>query len=469
MSSERPSNPSSNQRKGGFASEDGNPAQRALRTILLLSFGGLLVLLLYAGASALQTLRRLHDIEQSARARSLERQRVLATVILSANLYSTQIEEFLLSVEPADSADVEMSKQADAARAALQTYPQDREPEEESLLDQLEAFFTDQDRLFRSAKEWNREQLRRRAQQVVSENIIPRRQQFVATVRRIELLNQNEASAIQQASFLEFGRLQDRLTRSLIVVLGCGLVLAIGSVIYILRLERQGQLRYRELAHNRRELQQLSNRLVDAQEAERRSISRELHDEVGQALGLLLMDLGQLSSQLREDEKSREVVQRAKSVAERAVQTVRNMALLLRPSMLDDLGLVSAVEWYAREMSRRGEIEVEVRSSEVSEQLPDEIKICVYRVIQEALNNAQRHSHATTAAVQLAQTNSSVHVKITDNGSGFDPKHTRGMGLLGMEERVRRLGGQLAIDSQPGVGTTITVELPATTKVQVER
>jgi signal transduction histidine kinase len=136
------------------------------------------------------------------------------------------------------------------------------------------------------------------------------------------------------------------------------------------------------------------------------------------------------------------------------------MALLLRPSMLDDLGLVPAVEWYAREMSRRGEIEVEVRAENVSEELPDPLKLCVYRVVQESLNNARRHAHARNAIVTLKQTSDAITVKITDDGAGFDLKRTRGMGLLGMAERVKRLGGTIEIESQPGSGTTVRSELP---------
>ena len=205
--------------------------------------------------------------------------------------------------------------------------------------------------------------------------------------------------------------------------------------------------------------------MVDAQETERRSISRELHDEVGQALGLLLLDAGRLSKQLASsDEKGQENVQRIKTLAERTLQEVRNMALLLRPSMLDDLGLVAAVEWYARETSRRGETEVEVRSESVTEDLADEVKLCVYRVVQEALNNAQRHAHAKNVAVELTQADGTIRVKIADDGSGFDAKRTRGMGLLGMEERVKRLGGRIKVESQPGTGTTIEAELPLTGK-----
>jgi signal transduction histidine kinase len=446
-----------------LADELANPLGRGLRIILLVSFGGLLVLLLYSGANALHTLRELHEAEESARAGSLERRRVLSTVVLSASTYSDHMEAILLSLTPEQGADAagDVAKCADQTRAALQAYPADRSAEEQSLIEQIQEYLTEEDRVFRSAHEWKPEERLSRGQAVVSSEIIPKRQRFVAIAQRIEFLNDQQSVAAKQASFAEFGRLQERLTRFLILTLTSGLLLAMGSAVYIMRLERQGRLRYSELVQSRGELQQLSARLVDAQETERRAISRELHDEVGQALGLLLMDAGRLSNQLGSaDETGQQLVRNIKTVAERTVQTVRNMALLLRPSMLDDLGLVPAVEWYAREMSRRGQIEVEVRAENVSEELPDEVKVGVYRIVQEAVNNVQRHAKAKTAVVELEQTGKSIRVKVTDDGSGFDPKRARGMGLLGMEERVKRLGGTIEIDSRPGAGTTIRAELP---------
>jgi len=437
---------------------DDRPALRRLRAVLALGYGGLLVLLLGSGANALQTLRKLHDAEESARQRSVERRRVLTTVVLSATVYSNNVERILLSERPPedDGITAEVLQRAKEALSAVKAYPPDTTPEEQNLLAHLQASLLEEEDIFRSVQGWKPQEFRGRAQQVVSEELIPRRQQFVTIAQQIEMLNDNETLAAEQASFSEFGRLQERLTRLLLVALTSGLVLAIGSAIYILRLERQERLRYAELAHNREELQELSARLVDAQETERRSLSRELHDEVGQALGLLLMDVGRLSNQLRGDAKGQEMVQRIKTVAERTVQTVRNM----RPSMLDDLGLVSALEWYAREVSRSSETELEVKAQNVSENLPDPLMVCIYRVVQEAVNNAQRHAHAKNVTVELKETDTSVQVQIKDDGSGFDGKRTRGIGLLGMEERVKRLGGTITIESQPGAGTTIRAELP---------
>jgi signal transduction histidine kinase len=136
------------------------------------------------------------------------------------------------------------------------------------------------------------------------------------------------------------------------------------------------------------------------------------------------------------------------------------MALMLRPSMLDDLGLIAALEWQGREVSRRSEAEVQVDAENVSEQLPEEHKTVIYRVVQEALNNAARHSGAKNIRVKVRQDNGRIAMEVADDGSGFDPVRTRGLGILGMEERVKRLGGTFAIDSHPGGGTTIRFELP---------
>ena len=152
-----------------------------------------------------------------------------------------------------------------------------------------------------------------------------------------------------------------------------------------------------------------------------------------------------------------------KSVAETTVETVRNIALLLRPSMLDDLGLIAALEWQGREVSRRSEMEVEVQSSDISEKIPEDYKICIYRLVQEALNNAARHSGAKNAKVAVELTASEIVVSVSDDGGGFDPRRVRGLGILGMEERVRRLGGTFALDSKPGGGTTLRAEFPIPT------
>jgi len=130
--------------------------------------------------------------------------------------------------------------------------------------------------------------------------------------------------------------------------------------------------------------------------------------------------------------------------------------------MLDDFGLVPALNWHAREMTKRTGLNVMLTADEAADELPEEHTTCIYRLVQEAVNNAARHASARTVQVELRRQDERVYVSVRDDGAGFDTRIVRGLGLLGMEERVRRLGGRIAVDSQPGRGTAISVELPVT-------
>jgi signal transduction histidine kinase len=162
----------------------------------------------------------------------------------------------------------------------------------------------------------------------------------------------------------------------------------------------------------------------------------------------------------RSEEQSRGQVEVIKGLVENTVRVVRNMALLLRPSMLDDLGLVPALRWQAREVSKRTSMDVSVATESVSDQLPDDYKTCVYRVVQEALHNCSRHSQATTIRIRVHQHTAGLTLSIQDDGQGFDVEVSKGLGLLGIEERVSRLGGTCEVHSKRGGGTILSIELP---------
>jgi signal transduction histidine kinase len=182
-------------------------------------------------------------------------------------------------------------------------------------------------------------------------------------------------------------------------------------------------------------------------------------------LGALLVDLGQLSNFVPPaDSLVKEQIGRIKLAAESAVRSIRDMALLLRPPMLDDLGLIPALEWQARETSRRGDMEVEVHATDSPGGLPDQVKIGIYRLVQEALQNAATHAHAKTAKVSVNCYPERVEVEISDDGVGFAPDRTRGMGILGMEERVRQLSGTFDLHSSPGKGSTVRAVFPLADK-----
>jgi signal transduction histidine kinase len=128
--------------------------------------------------------------------------------------------------------------------------------------------------------------------------------------------------------------------------------------------------------------------------------------------------------------------------------------------MLDDLGLVAALEWQAREVGRRSGLQVEISAEDSAGELPDAQRTCIYRIAQEALQNCARHAGARMVRVVLRRAGASVALRVQDDGAGFRPGRSRGMGILGMEERAAQLGGRLQVQSEPGRGTTVTAELP---------
>jgi signal transduction histidine kinase len=212
-----------------------------------------------------------------------------------------------------------------------------------------------------------------------------------------------------------------------------------------------------------RELRRLSNELVRAQEDERRNISRELHDEVGQTLTALRVELGNLEKlRLGPDQEFREHINDAKNLAAETLRSVRNLAAGLRPSILDDLGLEPALEWQAREFSRRTGIPVEVARDGLLPELPDGLRTCLYRVVQEALTNCARHADAHEIRIALRADHDRLSLTVQDDGRGMPDglAPAAGLGLVGIEERVRELGGTLAIESQAGKGTWLSASIP---------
>jgi signal transduction histidine kinase len=415
-----------------------------LRWTLLGAFAILLALLVISGLTAVHVLRAMHQQAQSIRAASAEREQANSNICVSVQIYDQTITRYAASLHAEPDQDVidGLSKLSAQVSAAWNLYPEER-----PFLETLRDLVAQQRALYAT----------RQPARLVIEQEPVLHSRVLECAKQVSLWSGRSAQQDDLALLAQFGLLQSGLSRALLIAFGSGLLLVAASMVYIVRLERQTRGRYYELARSRRELQLLSSRLVDAQETERRSISRELHDEVGQSLGALLVDLGRLPAIAPE---AKEQIDRMKSVAERTFQSVRNISLLLRPSMLDDLGLAAALEWQGREVSRNSEIEVDVQTGSLSEDLPDEYKICIYRFVQEALHNAVRHSAARAATVSVEQSPNRIVVQVKDNGRGFDPRRTRGLGLLGMEERVKRLGGTFAIHAAPQQGTTATAELP---------
>jgi signal transduction histidine kinase len=204
-------------------------------------------------------------------------------------------------------------------------------------------------------------------------------------------------------------------------------------------------------------------RVVQAQELERTRLARELHDETGQALTSILLGLKPLEDALG-DHPAHAALGGLREQVVSALQDVRRLAVELRPAVLDDFGLVPALERLTEAFAEQSEIRVDFHSALGELRLPGEVETAVYRVVQESLTNVLKHANAHNVSVSVARRESGVAAVIEDDGSGFDQRtvNTEGIGLIGMRERLALIDGRLGIESRPGAGTTVVAEVPLT-------
>jgi signal transduction histidine kinase len=202
-------------------------------------------------------------------------------------------------------------------------------------------------------------------------------------------------------------------------------------------------------------------RVVEAQELERRRLARELHDETGQALTSILLGLKALEDKL-DDAGSRAAAAELRELVVTTLQDVRRLAVELRPSALDDFGLVAALERLSASFSDQTGIEIDFETALVAERLPAEVETALYRIVQESLTNVVKHARARRVSILLARKNGAIKAVIEDDGQGFDPaaSPSAGFGLVGMRERLALLGGRFEIESSGDTGTTIAAEVP---------
>jgi signal transduction histidine kinase len=435
--------------------------RRAQRLVLWLGFGGLLICIVAAGTGTLLSLERVRKDETAIRRGFLGRMDALDQIRSQMYLSGTYVRDFLLSPDPSGAA-AQTSRMESLERqtyAALDAYsglvePREREPFAE-LRSEIDAYW----RVLDGMLTWTPEERDRRRESFFYNELIPRRNAMLQIADRIAIANQRALEGAERQLAASSDGLRKTLMATFGITLGGGLLLALLTIGHTLRLERELERRLEENSRARADLEDLSARLLRAQEDERRTLARELHDEVGQTLSAILME-AENAACAADSGEAREHLEAVRGLAEKSVNEVRDLALLLRPSMLDDFGLVPALNWHARETGKRTGLNVVLDADEAADDLPDEHKTCIYRLVQEAVHNSARHANANNIAVELRREAGRVRVTISDDGNGFDPRLARGLGLLGMEERVRRLRGRLAIDSKPGRGASVTALLP---------
>jgi signal transduction histidine kinase len=294
--------------------------------------------------------------------------------------------------------------------------------------------------------------------------VVPRRFAVLRLAEEIDRLNRENLREEESRTAASAERSRAVLGRVFAGGVLAALVVAGLATVRLSRLEREWR-EERDRAEGAGEaLRRLSQELVRAQEEERRNISRELHDEIGQTLTALRLEVGRLERiRTGPQEEFQGHAEEARALVETSLRAVRDLAMGLRPSMLDDFGLEPALGWQAREFSRRTGVSVAVECGQDLGTLPDAARTCLYRVAQEALTNCARHAKAKQVRIAVRQDRDGVELTVEDDGIGFDPKEARGrgLGLLGIEERVSELGGTVRLASRLYQGTRLDVRLPA--------
>jgi signal transduction histidine kinase len=441
-------------------------------------FAGFSVVFVLWLASGLDLVRRTTLVQERAaavNARAAAADQQLSTVRIGVLVASINVRDALL--DPSPKADRQYLERLERARGdidrALDAYlPVAQLPGEragfQDLQAEIRAFWDTVLPVFQSELANRTGEARR----LIRDELLPKRQMIFQISDHIQSLNR-VALAQEQA---EVQRIYSGMRRQIAITGGLALVasavIAWMVAMYAGRMERRIREQMLKDAENTRDLQRLSARLVSAQEDERRTIARELHDEVGQALTAIKVELAVAGRGAPPHTREGVAFDEARRLTDHGLQLVRDLSQMLHPAMLDDLGLPETVAWYLNAFSKRTGIRVELVRDRMEERLASEIETCLYRIVQEALTNVARHAEAPSCRIYLQRLPRAVLLTVEDDGKGFplqpgtagEPR--RGLGLLGIAERVSGFRGSLRIETAPGRGTRLTVELPALPRQQ---
>lgn len=414
--------------------------------------------------------RRIGVVEQQASlvaARYTRAQELLATVRTQVLLSSVRVRDAMLNP---DSSSVDGYRdQIQAIHAVIINALDDYEPvlgleTEQEQIKRMRAEVDEFHRTSLAVLSGARGQSANVIRDLLNRQIVPRREAALKISEDIQTLNRL-AFIRQQADMVTIHRTAEQQSWRW---LGTALAISLSVLVlvgwYSSRLEARLRRQMERDAQLTTELHGATVKLLGAQEEERKTIARELHDEVGQVLTAMKVELSIVQRQMESAGVPVDSLADAQAIADGGLRTVRDITQLLHPAALDDLGLAAAIDASLRGLSRRHDIKVEFSQLDMDDRLSPVTEVAAYRIVQEALTNVARHSRAAHCLVSLMRLSSKVVVEVADDGTGFDPASMRnagGFGLVGIRERAANLGGTFCLDSAPGRGTRITVELPA--------
>ncbi|MBI5440057.1 MAG: hypothetical protein HY900_02475 [Deltaproteobacteria bacterium] len=439
--------------------------------VLVVGFGLLIALVAFLGLSALRDAGRIRREMRSVQSAAREGAGALAAIQAKTLESAILIRDYLMSPQslPPEQARLELREIRSSVDGDLVKL---RKLRGAGGTDPLEELIRELDEYWGSLEQilaWTGTQGRGQRAAFLRQEVGPRRLAVLSLAHRIGQLS--EENRRKESERMEESRAEylHAVRRNLILALLLAFGVACFSIARTSHLERHSSRERERAEEAEEELRKLSHKLLHAQEEERKSISRELHDEIGQKLTALRMSIGRLD-RLRSgaDADYRAQVAESKDLAESALRTARDLAMGLRPSMLDDLGLGPALEWQAREFSRHSGVPASVEISGKLEQIPEAVRTCAYRVAQEALTNCARHAHASSVQILVRAEPERLRLEVRDDGVGMPRERgpVCGLGLLGIDERVRELGGKVSLGSVQGKGSVVAAEIPLPKEVR---
>ena len=433
--------------------------------VLAIGFGILIVLIAILGFGTVRRAGSIYSEMQTAQDSYLGTEAFRRYVVQDMYYADVLVRDYLLDPSPEDAQ--EHLDQLQEIRNSLQQRldllsertRESQTPRLRRLQEEVEGYWESLNPIF----EWTVQEKAQRSSRFLRNNVLPRRKAVVELAREMASINNANLESERQRLQTAQQVLREFLLQMIAFTLGLGILVALLTIYRVAVLEKRHDEQRKEIEETQNNLRRLSRRLVQAQEVERRALSRELHDEVGQMMTALGIELGNLESVRSSDSEAFQTrLEDAKRLNSDAMRAIRDLAMGLRPSMLDDLGLQAALEWQGREFSRHTGVPASVHVDGSLDELTDAQRTCIYRVVQEALTNCARHANASNVLVSVRPEHDGVIVVVQDDGVGFNLRTSGrgGLGLLGIQERVQELDGTMRISSEAGNGTTIRVEIP---------
>ncbi len=434
--------------------------------VAAVGLAGLLLIVVFAVVSAFDRAQEIYIQLDQLNTHHREVEAKLRALRADVNLSGIFVRDYLLDTvrERAPEYRSQLAQFRERNRATLQDLHEiaRRDGQDETRIHSLEANLHSYREGFDPLFDWTIAEKINYSAAFLRREVLPRRDAVLDLAAEIEELNNQNLTAQREEVARQYAGFRSELYSVLGRSMFFGLLLAVPAVIRLRILERRSENQKAQAQEAEGHMRGLSQQLVAAQEEERRKLSRELHDHVGQMLTALRMELGRIDRERPVgDGRVAAALTECRQLVDDMVRLVRDLALGLRPSMLDDFGLQPALEWLTRDFTRRANVPVDLQITGSLDALTDQHRTCIYRVVQEALTNCVRHARATTIGIDVRARDEQIDVSVRDDGVGLDPsRRAAGFGLRGIEERVRELGGTITLLSAAGQGATLSIKLP---------